>query len=121
MIGLILKSFWILSLSRYLLFANQTARDGFAVLKQGTSSVQDYVHAMQYILLEATDIDQEPINEDNVTRIRQLRENDLLLKNIWDYKVKRISKSGMKKWKMKKLRYLMLAITFCFVTNQKKV
>lgn len=38
------------------LFANQTARDRFAVLKQGTSSVQDYVHAMQDILLEATDI-----------------------------------------------------------------
>ena len=54
----------------------------FAILKQGTSSVQDYVYAMQYILLEATDIDQEPINEDNVTGIRQLRENDLLLKNI---------------------------------------
>ena len=28
----------------------------FAVLKQGSSLVQDYVHAMQDILLEATDI-----------------------------------------------------------------
>lgn len=38
------------------LFVNQTTRDRFAVSKQGTSSVQDYVHAMQDILLEATDI-----------------------------------------------------------------
>ncbi|KAG2190440.1 hypothetical protein INT46_004379 [Mucor plumbeus] len=38
------------------LFANQTARDRFAILKQGNLSVQDYVHQLQDILLEATDI-----------------------------------------------------------------
>ncbi|OAD03941.1 hypothetical protein MUCCIDRAFT_81899 [Mucor lusitanicus CBS 277.49] len=38
------------------IFAHVTARDRFAVLKQGTSSVQDYVHTLQDILLEATDI-----------------------------------------------------------------
>lgn len=54
-----------------LFVANQTARDCFSVaLKQGTLSVQDYVHAMQDILLEATDIAEPKAINDYVRNLK---------------------------------------------------